>query len=724
MVTDFAFAWEGANHPDGPWNHLRVAEFHGREALSTLYSFELELVRFADAPDVEIADLIGRRATLRIATETKPSTRFIHGVIASVEELGEMDKGTRYRVVLAPPLVRATMMKKSIIYLDKTLQQIIEAVLTRTSWGAGLVPSRSQPHEDDGHDVPDFKPATATFAMRVLDMSRLADDDVRPYCVQYDESDFAFISRLLEEEGISYHFEHTNDECIFVMSDFDGGRHEIAEKNPLGPGFLGREVHAVRVGTRLRPRSISLNDYNWRKPELELLAQSPAGLTDFHTHEHPARYEQSKQMGERLAEKRQERLDTEREWAAAEGRCRLLGAGSVFTLEHPNAKWGGRYLVTSITHAGRERASGSQQGDSGSEPYVNRFEAIRCHPEDGSHFRPERVTPRPRIMGSQTAIVTAEPTAPDAEINVGGPENIGCIRVRFHWDIDTGRLEKEPSSCWIRVGQLFAGAAGHGALWNPRVGEEVIVDFLDGDPDRPLITGRVYNGKNLPPENPTQRPTWSAIRSMTSPHDGNYNMIAFEDAAGKEQIVMHAARDHDVQVVGSASRSVGADDSATVGGSQSVSVTGAHSISAGSISASGSTTVSLHAGTDLSANAGATLTASGKTFVGSAGENMSLEAGANASLVAAANLTLSGNITDVVGQGNVNMEAPWIDVRGEAKVRIGAGLVEVNGSATVLVNAGASIAIKGGAVTISGSTVTVQGGGTVNVNGGMVNLNC
>ena len=723
MLKDFTFAWEGASHPEGPWAHLRVLELRGREAMSSLYELEIELARLEDAPDVDVEDLTGRAATLRIATGTTPAFRVVHGVIASAEELGDVDRGARYRVTLAPPLLRAAMMKKSLIYVGKTLKEIIERTLMRAAWGAGLTLSTAEPAEDDG-DPGRYAPARATFAWRVIDMSRLGDPEARPYCVQYEETDLAFVSRLLEEEGISYHFEHIRDECVLVLSDFDGGRVHLDEARPLGQEIIGRELLNFRAGTRVRPRSASLNDYNWRKPQLDLLAVSPAGVTDFQTHEHPGRYEHSQKTGERLAEARQGRLDTERAWAAAEAPCRLLGAGAIFTLEHQHAKWNGRYLVTGIQHVAHERGSFSQ-GTAGDEPYRAHLECVRCGKkgEDGeSGFRPARVTPRPRIAGSQTAVVTAEPSAPDAEINVGGPENVGCVRVRFHWDLDAGRLAVEPSSCWIRVSQIFAGAS-HGAMWHPRVGHEVIVDFLDGDPDRPIITGRVYNGVNLPPENATQRPTYSAIKSLTSPYDGNYNLIAFEDAAGQEQIIVHAARDLDTTVERNASRVVGNDDATTVGGSQSVQVAGGQSTSAASIAMTAGTTVTVDAGTDLAARAGANLTASaGANLVGSAGGNMSLGATGNTTVTAGSNLSLGAPVVEITGEGNVNVGAPWIDLRGGAKIRAGAALVEVNG-ATLLINGSGAISIQGGTVTISGSTVNVEGGGAVNVKGGVINLN-
>lgn len=723
MLDEFFFAWDGANHPDGPFLHLRVLEIRGHEAMSTLSSFEVELVRPPDAPDVDPTDLIGRRCALRFVTRTTPASRLIHGVIVAAEELGEIENGTRYRVDVAPPLARAAMMKKSIIYLEKTIKQIIEEVLTRTALGAGLELNDGRELEEDDGDASSFQPATATFTWRVIDEARIMDPKVRPYCVQYDETDFAFVSRLLEEEGIAYHFEHGKGECLMVMSDFDGGRTLLRDGGPVGPGILGREVLHWHSGVRLRPRSVAMLDFSWQKPALDLGAVSPAGITDFMTFEQPGRYEVSKETGEILARKREERLDTEREYVSAEGRFRALSAGSVIELEHPTAKLNGEYLVVSVRHVVRQR--GSFSAGSTAPPYENRFECIRRGARGApaeSRFRPQRVTPRPRIVGSQTAIVTADPSAPGAEINVGGPADIGCVRVRFHWDVDIGRLTKEPSSCFVRVSQFFAGAS-HGALWNPRVGHEVIVDFLDGDPDRPIITGRVYNGANLSPHNATAKPTISAIKSLTSPEDGTFNAIVFEDAAGQQEIAIHASRDMTTTVTRDASRSVGLDDKTTVSGSQSVSVTGGQSTSAGSISMGSGSVISLDAKTTVSAHAGVDVKIQGGSIVSVRAPCVDVGA-TTIKMNAGGTLEAKAPTMTLAATGKLSATAPTLEAGGGAVVRVGAVVIEVIGSGVVIITSPAAVVVRGAVVDVEGGVVNVKGGGAVNLTGSSVNLNC
>lgn len=725
-IDEFFFAWEGASHPDGPWQHLRVLEFQGDEAISELFRFDIQLVRTADAPDVDVDALIGARAALLWATRTDPPYRLVHGIVGEAQELGEMEYGTRYRVVLVPPFTRAAMMSKSLIYLDKTLEQIIDQTLQRQALGAGLKRTAERGGSVGG-DRNQYQPPENTYTWRIVDAERLTDPEARPYCVQYDETDFAFVSRLLEEEGISYHFEHDDRECRLVLTDFDAGRYRLEPDEPLSPSRLGREVHRWNVGRSLRPRSVHLDDFNWRKPKLDLRAQSPSGVTDFTHIVHPGRYEHSRETGQRLAEKREQRFDTERQYASAEARCRLLGAGTVFTLEHPTSKLSGNYLVTRLHYVVSQRGSfAAEAGEQ--EAYRCHIECLRCgrsgeHGE--SNFRPARQTPRPRIYGTQTAFVTAEPHAQDAEINVGGPEDLGCVRLRFHWDMDGGRHAEEPTSCWVRVSQFFAGS-NHGAMWHPRVGDEVIVEYLDGDPDRPIVTGRVYNGVNLPPEDATARPTYSAIKSLTSPYDGNYNLIAFEDLQGSEEIIVHAARDYNTNVERNATRGVGVNESIHVKGDQSITIEGSQTTTIGggqSVNVTGdqstktSVTLSESAGANIEMTAGSNITAD-------AGSNIVLGAGGVFNARAGAVAIVYAPVTDIIGVGlaRVQADGSLVLTGGATALLKGGGTVTVKGGGSVTVTA-PTVNVEGGTVNVKGGSVNIEGG-DVNVKGGSVNLNC
>src|SRR5262249_2717715 len=204
-TSDFKFAWEHASAPDGPWAHLHVVRFEGREQLSALYRYELTLLARAPAAEIDPHDLVGARATLRIATLTLPAYKLVHGVLVEAEEIAPVPEGMLYRTVLMPPLVRASHRTRCRIFLEKTTRQISEAGL-QADPNLTLDPAASV--VDDAGDLASFEPAAEKFTWRMADPSRLDDVRVRPYCVQYNESDLAFVARLLEEDGLSYHVEN------------------------------------------------------------------------------------------------------------------------------------------------------------------------------------------------------------------------------------------------------------------------------------------------------------------------------------------------------------------------------------------------------------------------------------------------------------------------------------------------------------------------------------
>ena len=733
LDQEFFFTWAGASEA---WEHLRVVSFVGHEALSEIYWFEIELHRHSDAPDVSVEDLIGAAAALKISTRTDPPWRLVHGVIASAIELGDVKDGTRYRVVIKPPIVRDTVAIKSFIHLEKTIRTIVEDTLTRPAGtsmkqGAGAIPAV-------GDGLGAYAAPSMTFEWRVQNAERIDDPEARPYCVQYLESDWAFVSRLLEEDGICYHFEHGEGECRVVFSDTDASR--ISVNGTLGPNILGREIPRWHAGGRLRPKSVFLDDYNWRKPQMPLGVGSRSGSTDFGTVEYPGRYEASQQTGQILADAREERFDSERRYSSAEGRCRILAAGSVFELEHTKDKFNGKYLVTAIDHEGHELGWFTDP-PADLPPYRHRFE---CLPSP-STFRPAMVTPRPRIYGTQTALVVAEPGS-DAEINVGGPADIGCVRVQFQWDSLYSLREGEPHSCWIRVSQFFAGN-NHGALWHPRVGNEVIVEFLHGDPDLPIVTGRVYNGTNVAPENATARPTYSAIQSLTSPYDGNYNKMSFEDLQGEELIHIHAARDMTIDIERNYTRNTKAHDAENAG-SQSISVGSWQTIDvADTQKITVGTEQTIDVGTKQTIKTGANQEMTiGADQIVKIATNQAVTVGSKSGLVAGAMIIRKSPIIKIGGftlvharggaaillqsGGFAILSAPSVKIAGSAEIDMIGGKITIFGSSTDVKSsstttvAGPTVKVEGAVVDVSASTVNINGTGVVNVKGGSVNLNC
>lgn len=572
--TDFALALEGSNSLEGAWKYLRVVQFDAHEAMSQLFHYEIVTLLKDDDCDPE--DFIGKRASLRIATQTLPPYRLVHGIITQAEDAGLDPQGPLYRLTLEPPLVRAKYRKRQRIFIDKTLRQIIESVL-QADTGMALV---SAALLDTSIGDITYNPASERFTWRMGANPRLDDPKARAYVAQYGESDFDFISRLLEEEGISYHFEHDDDTSLLVLSDRDFGRPRVALDDVFSPGKHGHSIDQFRVGGRLRAQSVHLGEYNWEKPALNIDVQVKGkGSDELSAYSFPGSYVDNAELGKPLARAQLEALKTEASFATGAGTTRLLAPGTIFTLEHPKVRNDGEYLVTRTHARGYQMGVLSAEGPAAPrEPYRVDIECA-CRGRGSnvaeSQYRPQNHTPKPRIFGTQTAFVTAEPGA-TGEINLGGPSNIGCVRVAFHWDTDKQRRAKEPSSKWIRVSEPFA-RAGQGGIWHPRVGCEVIIEYEEGDPDRPVVTGRVYNGKNRPAQT---APTHSTLWSLSTPGGAVRNEITFEDTAGSERIYTNAGKDMTTNVgnnrlenVGAnAFMHVGANNTEVVGQNQTIQV--------------------------------------------------------------------------------------------------------------------------------------------------------
>lgn len=779
--SDYTLAWEHADSPNGPWGHLEVLWFHGHEGISELYRYEITVLAKNPNADVDLSKLIGARATLRIRTYAEPAYRLVHGVISEAEDLSSVPEGMVYRLVLMPPLVRACHRQRSRIFLDKTIRRILDAVVT------------SDPNyvKADGLSLdpvevadPSYTPAKDRYTWRISDTPRLDQTNARPFCVEYVETDHNFMSRLLEDEGVSYHFEQGEDTCLLVLSDRDAGRTKLQPFDPLGVNIQGRAVQTVKLGARLRPSVVRLHEYEWRKPSLDMAAQaeepSPVQEQLFEEH-YPGGYVESPAQGAPLASARMDRLAVEAEYASFASNCRLLGAGMIFSLDYPKPRYEGEYLVTKIDVYGEQAGAATIAMAIGldkelqGKPYDSRIECARRLTDLGgvgeSRFRPARAARRPRIHGSQTAFVTAEPGS-QAEINVGGPlgDEIGCVRLRFPWDKEETRLAKEPSSCWIRVSQFFAGA-GQGAVFHPRVGVEVIVEYLEGDPDRPIVTGRVYNGQNRPPVTSKGAATESTMKTFSSPGAGNFNEIYFQDAAGREQIRLEAARNYDMIVDHDRSESVANDGSSDVGNNRSESTGVNRSTSVGSnnmeivgmnesvaigvnqavsvgmnrtMLVGANHTVQIGANQETTVSADDTLTVGGiqtitvgaaqvttigaaQTITVGAGQAVSIggaattNSGGAMAMAAGGAMALSAPTQTLVADGTQALQSTVTTVSAGAMASINAGAMSSNAAPFVVQEAGGVLALSGPVTIMNGGTITISGG-TVQVDGGTISI--
>ncbi len=756
-MSDFAFHFEGGK---AEWEDLRVVRFELTDAMSAPYELRILLVGSPDG-ELDPFDLVGQRATLRIATGSTPAIRCVHGLVTEAEDKGLSQYGALYEVVLRPPFARAACRTRSRIFLEKSLKQIIEAVL---GTGDRMQPGDPKPEGPEGLTDP-FAAPEEKFAWRLLDTTRVEDPKARPYVVQYQESDFAFVTRLLEDEGIAYHFEHTDNAVILVMSDHDDGRKKLEPFDALSPGEGGRHLDKMRFGGKLRPTKVRLVDYNWEKPKLAMATEAKGEGDELYVESYPGGFVGSPELGAPLAKARLERLATEARPATAAGSCRLLGAGTIFAFEHPVARFAGEYLVTRARIRGHAEgvlgaAEALEGALPGGVPMLTEVELVRRgasdKPED-SRFRPSLSTPRPRIVGPQTAMVVAEPSNKDAEIHVGGPEGNenGCVRLQFHWDTETQRLEKEPASCWVRVSQVFAGAGG-GAVFHPRVGTEVIVEFEEGDPDRPLVTGRVYNGVQPAAANGKGAATVSTLKSLASPGGKVFNEFQFDDTAGEEQVNLTAGKDWNsnvgnnrtetiqndskssvlanrnedtsadrtTSVGGNNSETVSGDESITVGGSQTIGIGASQSVSIGS-----SQTIGVGADRGLSVGGSQTTSVAGsnsvavsgsETYTVGAAQDVAIGATKTENVGAVYSLSVGGPMTETVG-GPHTLTTP-LDTTNATAHMVNSSVTTINAASTATINTATFEALASGSATLQGATIDISAGGDITISGGSVKI--
>lgn len=446
--------------------------FRGREEISRLFEFELGLL--SETSGIPARALLGRDVQVRLALPSGGSRYFSGVVSAFVEEPGWDDLAV-YRLTLVPWLWLLTRTHDCRIFQDMTVPEIMADTFRR-------------------HGM-------ASFDFRLSREKTMK----REYCVQYRESAFNFVSRLMEEEGIAYHIEHARDRHVLVMTDAPGARTAVQgyESVPLGnekSATVSREhVWDVSAGQEVRPGAYASTDYNFMNPNDDLNAQTHRSLghahSEFEVFDYPGRYHLYP-SGELSSKLRLAELQTGHAWFEGESDARGLCAGRTLTLEGRMPKDRRELLVASIEYEGRGDGFDSGEGsrnrtsDEGIdvEPLFScRFTGVPA----GEHYMPAQITPKPTIQGPQTAIVVGDPKK---EIDV---DRYGRIKVHFHWDRHNPAKDKN-SSCRIRVNQPWAGVS-YGGLAIPRIGHEVIVEFLEGDPDKPIVTGRVYNASRKVP---------------------------------------------------------------------------------------------------------------------------------------------------------------------------------------------------------------------------------
>ena len=638
----------------GPFS---LVQFSGTEGLSRLFLFQLELISSNTA--VAAGDLVGLGVTLGIASGLDGSYRPFHGIVSRLVVGGLLYGMRSYVLELVPWFWLLTRTADCRIFQNKTVVQIVQAIFDEMGF--------------------------SDYQLK-LSGSYLS----REFCVQYRETDFQFISRLLEDEGIAYFFRHEAGKHTMVLFDDVGGYVDCAENQVVHVPIAGREQPSDRIITwqrafDLRSGKFTLTDYDFTKPTNNLLSQTPSSLPlsavkPYEIFDYPGGYLTTEQGGAR-SRTRIEADESAYDVVRATGTYRSFTTGGKFTIKrHPDsAEVGQSFAIISIEHTASRRDS-----------YRNEFKAIPA----ATVFRPPLETPRPRIHGAQTAVVVG-PSGEEI-----WPDKYGRVKVLFHWD----RLGKgdDTSSCWIRCAQSSTGA-GWGTLFIPRVGEEVVVTFLEGDPDQPLITGTVANAGQMPayalPDNKTR--SYVKTRSSQKGSTSESNEIRLEDLKGSEEIYIHAQKDcnrvvenNDTLKVGSSKADDGSqtitiykDRSLTVQtgnetaliekGNRTVTIkTGNETLTI----EQGNRTVTIKQGNDSltisQGNLSIAITAGSGTI--EAGQTITLKVGASSVVVNQQGVTIKGAMVSVDGTTQVQVQAPSTQVTGSATLVLSGGVVNIN----------------------------------------------
>ena len=523
MALDQSKRQIGIDTPLGA-NVLVLRNFTATEELGRLFQIDAELL--SENFQISFPQIVGQNVTIRLNT-IQAGSRFFNGHVRAFRQTGAVDRLARYHAVIVPKLWFLTRSADCRIFQNKKVPDIVKEVLQER----GIT------------EIEDT--LTVSYPQWV-------------YCVQYRETDFNFISRLLEQEGIHYYFKHAQGKHTLVLADGDSS-------HPTFPGYADMSFHQEGLGVvnvqgikkwtmaqEVQPGSYVLNDYNFETPKTDLKA--PANIdrqnveSKHEIYDYPGEYDKFDD-GKRYARTRIEEVQSDFETASGGGDVRGVAAGFKFKLGGASrSDENTNYLVVSTSTHAESEGFLSGGASEGAGAFACSFTAIRAT----TPFHPARLTPKPVIQGAQTAVVTGPK---GEEIYT---DKYKRIKVQFYWD-RKGKHD-ENTTCWIRVAEPWSGK-NWGSVCTPRIGQEVVVNFLEGDPDQPLIIGSVYNGEQMPPYELPKHKTLSGVKSRSTlgGSSPNFNEIRFEDKKGEEQVFINAEKDMDLRVENDSREFIGKD---------------------------------------------------------------------------------------------------------------------------------------------------------------------
>jgi type VI secretion system secreted protein VgrG len=667
------------------------------EGISQLFRIQMELVSHEGG--IEFEQIVGKPVGVELVLDGG-SSRHFHGIVSRFWQGGavHVDADARglvsYRADVVPWLWTLTRATNCRVFENQSAPDIIRKVF-----------------DDLGYrENEDYEFASLGEAHEEI-----------PYCVQYRETDFNFVSRLMEEQGIAYYFRHEAEKHTMVMFDTSAGcpdceGYETMLYGGIG-GSEGNEKVLAEWSTEqvLPPGKYALNGYDLENPSDDLLAPTPSALSmggnsKYEIYDYPPYYFRSSE-GQRYVKFRMEAEEAASHVVQGRGCCGAFTPGMHITLKGHfcdvfNNK---RYLMTRVQHSISQVVGRAGGGSS----YANSFS---CLPER-IPYRPMQKTPKPSIQGSQTAVVVG----PSGEEIHCDP--YGRVRIQFHWD--RGGKDDGTDVCWARVSQSIAGKKW-GALFIPRIGQEVVVTFLDGDPDRPLITGMVYNGEQMPPYELDANKTQSGIKTRSSKGGAasNFNEIRMEDKKGSEEFFMQAEKDMNLNVKNNRSKTVAADETQSIGANQTVQVGADETRSVGanrtrSVGSNETVTVTLTRTHSVGVNEMINVGAAQEITVGGAqaitvGAAQAITVGAvQTTNVGASQSTSVGSNRSLEVGGNLSeqVEKDW-------KHKTGKNIVFEAGDQIAFKTGKAKIIMKkNGDITIEGKKITIKGSGDIVMKG-------
>lgn len=639
-----------------------LVSLDGHEAISQLFEFRATILSPKDNIDLEKA----LNTPITITIKSDKQERNINGIIAQFSqgrtELKDTTYLTEYHVTIRPKLWLLTLDRNHLIFQKKDAVSIIKEVLSE-----GGIKDISLKAKTRGKTV-------------------------REFCVQYAESSFNFISRLMEEEGIFYFFQHTADKHTLVIADNSSAHEDLGESTfaksisqtmPMGVLYNAKMETTVNTG------SSAVADYNYTNSSNALYGKSASKYDSGQCYyEYPGNFS-TQQEGTDLTKLRAELFEVTHCLLYGDSTIANLIPGYSFKISgHPSSIFNAAFVVLSVEH----HVSVSAYNNFA---YSNRF----CAFKQGVEFRPPRLARKPRIYGTQTAVVVC----PSGEEIY---RNEHCaIKIHFHWDQKGKKANTDDSSCWVRVAQQVAGSSW-GMVMVPRVGQEVVVSFLEGDPDRPLVVGCVYNDKNLPPYSDKESMK-SALKTVTFTNEAGFNELRFNDEKDKEEIYLHAQKDVTIEIVNSRTTTITeSDDTLTL--------------------QKGNRTITLSAGGDKPANHSLTLTKGNEQVELTEGDLIyTIKKGNSTIQLDEGNdsITLKkGNRTITLSKGDLTCDVTGnITIKASDNVTIEAGkAVTIKSGQGMDVNAGQKLTIKAGTElkVSSGTAASIKSGTDAKIQAG------